>query len=152
MRIPAPISVLVADDDDSLRATIASALNTEPDIVVVGEASNGAEAVEKSRSLGPDIVIMDISMSRLDGIAATGQIVESKLGPKVVIVTHLDDDQYIHRCMEAGASGYVLKNVIATELAKSIRVVHKGGHFFSPRIAQRIVKFYLDQVLPVESW
>ena len=123
-------------------------LNDESEITVIGEAANGADAVEKSRTIAPDIVVMDLSIPLIEGINATAEITGGKGAPKVLIISQFEEEDYIRDCMKAGAGGYVLKDSLVAELPHAIRVVHDGGHFFSPRIAQQIVGFYLNDVVP----
>jgi DNA-binding NarL/FixJ family response regulator len=148
MSIPTPISVLVADDHELVRASIVSMLNDDPEITVIGEAQDGTDAVEKVHTLAPDVVVMDIAMPLMGGINATARISDSRQATKVLIISQYEEEYYIWDCMKAGASGYVLKDSLVAELAHAIRVVHDGGHFFSPRIAQRIVGFYLKNLVP----
>ena len=142
--------MLVVDDHDPLRASIVSTLKDEPDIQVIGEAKNGVEAVDKARTLEPEVVIMDIGMPLMDGIEATEMITNTRHSPKVLIISQYDEEEYIRNCMKAGASGYLLKDGLVSELSKAIRVVHAGGHFFTPCVAQRIVGFYLKQVVSAQ--
>ncbi|MBM2840654.1 MAG: response regulator transcription factor [Bacteroidetes bacterium] len=148
MSIPTPISVLVADDHALVRASIVAMLNNEPEIAVIGEATNGADAIEKARDLAPDVVVMDMGMPLVGGISATEEITGARNAPRVLIISQFEEEEYIRDSMKAGAGGYVLKDALVAELPHAIRVVYDGGHFFSPRIAQRIVGFYLKSVVP----
>lgn len=149
--VPVPISVLVVDDHDALRGSIMTAFEDEREINIIGEAKNGIEALERVDLLAPDVVVMDVSMPLMDGIAATQRITNRIQPPKVLIISHHDEEEYIRDCMKAGASGYIMKDTLIAELAQAIHVVHNGGHFFSPRIAKRIVGFYLKQVSPLDT-
>ncbi len=148
--VSVPISVLVVDDHDALRATIINTLHNEMEINVVGEAKDGYEALEQVNALMPDVVIMGIAMPFLDGITAAERITAGARPAKVIIISHDEEEECIHNCMKAGASSYIMKDALASELVKAIHVAHNGGHFFSPRIAKRIVGFYLKQVASIE--
>ena len=150
MSISTPISVLVVDDQESIRAAIKAALKEDTEIVVLGEASDGVEAVEQVTALSPDVVVMDLAMPFMSGILAADRIIRNKPSTKILIISKHDDEEYIRDCMKAGASGYLMKEQLSVELAPAIRVAHGGGHFFSPRVAQRIVGFYLKQVASTE--
>ena len=133
--------VLIADDHALLRSGIASLLKAK-DIEVVGEASNGLEAIEKTRSLRPDIVLMDIKMPVCNGLEAT-RIIKTELPQtKIVMVTAFDDDEDLFEAMKSGASGYILKNVNAGEFFNLLSNVMRGEVAVSPWIASKIVKEY----------
>ena len=149
--ISAPIGVLVVDDHDSLRSSIVRTLNSETDIIVVGEGRNGIEAIEQVSVLAPDVVVMDIVMPSMDGLAAIEKIRNINGSSKVLIISNYDEEPYVRSCMKEGASGYILKDALTSDLAAAIRVVHKGGHFFTQQIAQRIVGLYLQQVTSIEQ-
>ena len=151
MSISSPISVLVVDDQESVRASIKAALKEDSEIIVIGEASDGVEAVEQVTALSPDVVVMDLAMPFMSGTLAASRIVKNRPSTKVLIISKLDDEDYIRDYMKAGASGYLMKDMLSVELAPAIRVAHSGGHFFSPRVAQRIVGFYLKQVASTDS-
>jgi DNA-binding NarL/FixJ family response regulator len=120
------IRVLVADDQALVRGGFRSILETQPDIEVVGEAEDGQDAVEQATSSSPDVVLMDIRMPRLDGIAATSAILAAKSPPKVLILTTFDLDDYVYQALRAGASGFLLKSAPPRELADAIRTVASG--------------------------
>ncbi len=120
------IRVLLADDHSLVRQGIAGLLRTQADLEVVGEASNGREAVERARELVPDVILMDISMPVMDGIQATGAIRREVPGAKVLILTVSDDDRDFYDAIKQGARGYLLKNLQASDLFRFIRAVHRG--------------------------
>jgi DNA-binding NarL/FixJ family response regulator len=139
------IRVLVADDQALVRGGFRSILETQPDIEVVGEAENGQEAVEQCATAVPDVVLMDIRMPRLDGIAATSAILAGPAPPKVLILTTFDLDDYVYRALKAGASGFLLKSAPPRELAAAIRTVACGDALLSPSITRRLIEDYVTR-------
>lgn len=139
------IRVLVADDQALVRGGFRSILETQPDIEVVGEAEDGQEAVELARATGPDVVLMDIRMPRLDGIAATSAVLELPTPPSVLILTTFDLDDYVHRALRAGASGFLLKSAPPRELADAVRTVASGDALLAPEITRRLIEAYVAQ-------
>jgi DNA-binding NarL/FixJ family response regulator len=137
------IRVLVADDQALVRGGFRSILETEPDIEVVGEAEDGRDAVEQAADTTPDVVLMDIRMPRLDGIAATAAIVSGPVGPKVLILTTFDLDDYVYEALRAGASGFLLKSAPPRELATAIRTVASGDALLAPEITRRLIDDYV---------
>jgi DNA-binding NarL/FixJ family response regulator len=135
------ISVLLADDQHLVRAGFRSLLRRDKDITVVGEASTGDEAVRTARSLRPDVVLMDIRMPGLDGIAATRQIIgDPKLGDcRVVILTTFETDEYVFAALAAGASGFLTKEIGPEGLRHAVRVVAAGEALLSPSVTRRVV-------------
>jgi two-component system response regulator NreC len=138
-----PIRILLADDHAILRDGIRALLSDETDLQVVGEADNGRQALEKARSLRPDIVIMDIGMPLLSGLEATRQIRRDVPDARVLILTMHQNEEYLAQVMGAGASGYVLKDVAGRELVAAIRQVAQGESFFSPSMATTLTSLYL---------
>ena len=138
---PAVIRVLVADDQALVRAGFRMILDAEEDIDVVGEASDGAEAVEQARRLTPDVVLMDIRMPELDGIEATRRVVDAggDTPPRVLMLTTFDLNEYVYEALRAGASGFLLKDVPPEELAAGIRVVARGDALLAPSITRRLI-------------
>jgi DNA-binding NarL/FixJ family response regulator len=136
-----PIKVLLADDQGLVRSGFKVLLDAEDDIWVVGEAANGAEAVEQARSTRPDVVLMDIRMPVLDGIQATGEIVGTRglEQTRVLILTTYDTDAYVFEALRSGASGFLLKDAGPAELLHAIRVIAAGDALLSPRITRRII-------------
>lgn len=133
------IRILLADDHVMLRQGTVALLQREADIEVVGQASDGRQAVELAHDLRPDIVVMDVRMPELSGVEATRQIRETLPEVQVLVLSAHDDDQYIFSLLEAGASGYLLKTAPVSELAKAIRQVKSGESPLSPSIARKIV-------------
>lgn len=137
------ISVLVADDHDIVREGTRRVLENEKDIVVVGEAKDGEEAVEQVKKLKPDVVVMDISMPRLNGIEATKQIKALFPATAVLILTIYDNDQYIFGLLEAGAAGYLLKNIHSSALVEAIRSVYAGESVLHPSITRKVLTHFI---------
>lgn len=136
-----PIRVLLADDEGLVRSGFKVLIDVEDDIEVVGEATNGAEAVEQARATRPDVVVMDIRMPGVDGIQATGQIVGTTglEQVRVLILTTYETDAYVFEALEAGASGFLLKDAGPAELLHAIRVVAAGEALLAPRITRRLI-------------
>lgn len=139
----ARIRVAIVDDHHLVRAGIAALLKNEPDIEVVVEAADGEEALERIRTLTPDVVLMDISMPTMGGIDATARIREAGGRARVLVLTQYDHEEYIKRVMQAGASGYILKSAIAEELLRGIRAVERGEQFFTPAVSRVMVDSYI---------
>ena len=137
------IRVLVADDQALVRGGFRSILETQPDIDVVGEAADGQDAVEQCAVTAPDVVLMDIRMPRLDGIAATVAILAAPSPPKVLILTTFDLDDYVYQALSAGASGFLLKSAPPRELADAIRTVASGDALLAPEITRRLIEDYV---------
>jgi DNA-binding NarL/FixJ family response regulator len=133
------IRVLIADDQQLVREGLCVLLDLIPDICVVGEASNGTEAVERARQLEPDVILMDVRMPELDGVAATRQIQDTCPEVKVIILTTFDDDEYVFEGLLAGAAGYLLKDVPSEQLAEAIRAATRGGAFIHPSVTRKVV-------------
>src|SRR5580700_10567603 len=121
------ISVLLADDHVVVRQGLRSLLSVESDIEIVGEASNGRQAVQMSQELRPDVVVMDIAMPVLNGLEATRQIVSEGLPVRVLVLSSYSDDEFVHQLTEAGASGYLIKHTAASDLIKAVREIAKGN-------------------------
>ncbi|MGV9770586.1 response regulator transcription factor [Streptosporangium sp. NPDC003464] len=137
----APIKVLLADDEGLVRSGFKVLLDLEDGITVVGEAANGAEAVEQARVTRPDVVLMDIRMPKLDGIQATAQIAETHglEQVRVLILTTYDTDEYVFDALQAGASGFLLKDAGPAELLHAIRVIAAGEALLAPRVTRRLI-------------
>ncbi|MFF7561074.1 response regulator transcription factor [Streptomyces pseudovenezuelae] len=133
------IRVLVADDQMMVREGFSVLLNAMPDIEVVGEAVNGREAVDRVRELAPDVVLMDIRMPELNGIEATREIVAADDAAKVLVLTTFDLDEYVYQALRAGASGFLLKDASARQLAEGVRVVASGEALLAPSVTRRLI-------------
>ena len=136
------VRVLIADDQALVRAGFKMILDAEDDLDVVGEASDGAEAVEKARRLKPDVVLMDIRMPQLDGIEATRRVAALGTDPpvRVLMLTTFDLNEYVYEALRAGASGFLLKDVPPEQLAAGIRVVAQGEALLAPSITKRLIQ------------
>ena len=132
------IRLLIADDHTIVRAGLAALLGTEKDIEVVGEAKNGLEAVRETAKLAPDVVIMDLMMPKMDGVAATAEIVRSAPDVKVILLTTFGTSDGIANALRAGARGAILKNADNRQLAAAVRKVAAGGEYVSPEIRQQL--------------
>ncbi|HWF34718.1 MAG TPA: response regulator transcription factor [Solirubrobacteraceae bacterium] len=144
------VRVVIADDQQLIRAGFRMILAAEPEIEVVGEASNGVEAVRLARELDPDVVLMDIRMPELDGIEATRRILGQKRETKtsVLILTTFDLDEYVYDALHAGASGFLLKDVPAHQLAAGIRTVGEGDALLAPSITRRLIEEFAASRTP----
>ncbi len=136
-------SLVIADDQGMVRAGFRSLLDAEPDLDVVGEAGNGEEAVEVVRRLRPDVTLMDIRMPVLDGLAATRAIVEEGVPTRVLVLTTFDLDEYVFEALRVGASGFLLKDAPAEELAVAIRVVASGDSLLAPGVTRRVIDAFV---------
>jgi DNA-binding NarL/FixJ family response regulator len=134
------IALLLVDDHAVVRQGLRALLEAEGDIVVVGEAENGREAVVLTKKTLPDVVVMDLAMPAMNGLEATRQIVRNVPSAKVLVLTSYADDDYVAQLMAAGATWYLLKQTAAADLLKAIRQVRGGHEFFSPMIAKRLRK------------
>src|SRR3954465_1255394 len=133
--------VLIADDQALVRAGFRMILDAEDDLDVIGEASDGAEAVKLARQLRPDVVLMDIRMPELDGIEATRRVAELGTDPpvRVLMLTTFDLNEYVYEALRAGASGFLLKDVPPEQLAAGIRIVAQGEALLAPSITRRLI-------------
>lgn len=133
------IRVLIADDQALVRSGFRLVLETRPDLEVVGEASDGHEAVALAGELEPDVILMDIRMPTLDGIEATRQIVASDSKAKILVLTTFDVDEYVYEAISAGASGFLLKDVRPTDLIDAIRLIAAGNALLGPTVTRRLL-------------
>ena len=138
--------MLLADDQPLLRTGFRMVLGAESDLDIVGEAGDGVEAVELARRLLPDVVLMDIRMPRLDGVAATQAIVAARLPVRVLILTTFDLDEYVVGALRAGASGFLAKDVPAEDLVTAIRTVAAGEAVVAPRILDRLLDRFAESL------
>lgn len=132
------IRVIIADDHELFREGTRTLIDKEKDMEVIGEASDGEEAIALVKQLQPHVVLMDIAMPKINGIEATGKIKKDHPATAVLILTAYDNDQYIVALLEAGAAGYLLKNVKSSDLVNAIRAVHAGEAVLHPAIAQKV--------------
>jgi two-component system response regulator NreC len=144
MTSTAKIRVLLADDHTLVRQGLRAILEREADIKVIGEATNGKEVLRKAIALRPDIILMDISMPRLNGIEATSRIREEAPLARVVILSMHSGEDYVRATLRAGASGYVLKDAPASDLLAAIRAAREGGFYLHPRVSGAVVNGYLE--------
>ena len=140
---PAPIRVLVVDDQELVRAGFCVILDTADGITVIGEAGDGAAAVAKAAQHNPDVVLMDIRMPVMDGLEATGLITASgSAPPKVVMLTTFDLDDYVYEALRAGASGFLLKDSPRSDLIAAVRVVASGDALLAPSVTRRLIEAF----------
>jgi RNA polymerase sigma factor (sigma-70 family) len=135
----APVRVVIADDDDLMRAGLKAVLSSDESVDVVGEASDGRAAVDEARLRRPDVVLMDVRMPNLDGIAATRELVTASPDAKVVILTTFEEDDYIFGALNAGASGFLLKRTSPEDLIAAIHTVAAGESLLSPSVTRRVI-------------
>jgi DNA-binding NarL/FixJ family response regulator len=145
------ISVLLADDQALVRDGFRLILDVEPDINVVGEAADGRETVERASQLAPDVILMDIRMPVLDGVAATRELVRIGVSSKVLVLTTFDRDQYLYEAMRAGASGFLVKDVRRDQLVAAIRTVAAGEAMLAPSVTRRLVEEFCRRPPPVDG-
>ncbi|MBB3674731.1 response regulator transcription factor [Modestobacter versicolor] len=138
--------VLVVDDQPMFRAGLSAILGAEPDITVVGEAGDGDEALARNRALHPDVVVMDVRMPGKNGIDATRQLTRPAGAahvPRVLMLTTFDIDEYVYAALEAGASGFLLKDADAPELVTAVRTVAQGDALLAPRVTRRLIEDFV---------
>jgi DNA-binding NarL/FixJ family response regulator len=136
------IRVMCVDDHPLVRKGVASILANEPDMEMVAEASSGREAVDKYRELHPDVVLMDLRMPEMDGTEATRAIRGENPDARIIALTSYDGDQDIYRALEAGVRGYILKEMVHTEVVKAIRTVQSGKRLMPPEVAERLSEYF----------
>ncbi|MET8630323.1 response regulator transcription factor [Kitasatospora sp. NPDC004669] len=134
------IRVVLVDDQPLVRAALQMVIADAPDLEVVGEAGNGAEAVELTAALEPDVVVMDIRMPGMDGIEATRQITAGPGKTQIVVLTTFDDDDYVYAALRAGASGFLVKDMALDEILAAVRVVAAGEGLIAPSVTRRLIK------------
>jgi DNA-binding NarL/FixJ family response regulator len=140
--------VLIADDDDLMRAGLAELLTVDPAIEVAGQAATGREAVEQARRLAPDVVLMDVRMPDLDGIAATRELARTAPGIRVLILTTFEQDDYVFGALRAGASGFLLKRTRPEELLAAVHTIASGDSLLSPSVTRRVIDRMAQQPTP----
>ena len=146
------IRLLIVDDQELVRTGFRLFLETQHDLEVVGEACDGAEAIERARKLRPDVVLMDIRMPRMDGVEATALLTASGIEPppRVLVLTTFDLDEYVFGALRAGAAGFLLKDAPRERLIEAIRVVHGGEALLSPSITRRLIEDFAARSDPLE--
>ena len=144
------IRVLVVDDQTLVRSGFRMILDAQDDIEVVGEAGDGAEALALVRELAPDVVLMDIRMPKLDGLDATRRLLAADGAPRVLVLTTFDADEYVYAAMKAGASGFLLKDVRAEQLAEAVRTVAAGETLLAPAVTRRLIERFMRRPPPGE--
>jgi two-component system response regulator NreC len=142
----AKIRVFLTDDHTLFRQGIRTLISAEPDMEVVGEASNGSDAIIRAAETRPDVILMDIGMAGLSSFEATRQVRKNRPETKVLFLTMYDDEDYLVECMEVGAGGYVLKDSPAQQLVSAIRDVNRGGSFLSPRMLAQLVDDFRTRI------
>ncbi len=141
----APITVVIADDQPLVRTGLRMILSEEPGIEIVGEASDGAEAIRICEQRRPDVVLMDVRMPVTDGIAATREVTALEDGPRVLVLTTFDLDEVVYDALHAGASGFLLKDAPEERLVTAIRVVADGGSLFAPSVTRRLIEEFASR-------
>jgi DNA-binding NarL/FixJ family response regulator len=143
------IRVLLADDQALVRGGFRSILEGQDDLEVVGEASDGLEAIEQALVASPDVILMDVRMPRLDGIEATRRLLaDPRLKTSVLMLTTFDDEEYVYEALRAGASGFLLKSAPPRELADAVRTVAAGEALLAPEITRRMIEDYVSRPRP----
>jgi DNA-binding NarL/FixJ family response regulator len=142
------IRVLIADDDDLMRAGLVELLTADPEIDIVGQAATGRAAVQRARALAPDVVLMDVRMPDLDGIAATRELARAAPEVRVLVLTTFEQDDYIFGALRAGASGFLLKRARPEDLIAGVRAVAAGDALLSPSVTRRVVARIAQQPTP----
>lgn len=136
------VRIVVADDQAVIRAALTSLLHTRPDFSVVGQAADGAQAVDLATHCAPHVVLMDIRMPHMDGLEATRRIIQGPSAPRVVVLTTYDLDEYLYDALRAGASGFLLKHAPPEELLLGVRAAADGGALLSPTITRRLLRTF----------
>jgi DNA-binding NarL/FixJ family response regulator len=140
------IRVLIADDHELLRNGLRGMLDAQDDMKVVGEAEDGAQAVDEAIRLHPDVVVMDIRMPRLDGIEATKRLAAlGEKAPRVLVLTTFDLDEYVYEALRAGAGGFMLKDAPPRQLAEAVRMVASGESLLAPAVTKRLIERYVSR-------
>lgn len=151
----AHITVMVADDQAMVRGSFAALLDAQPDLRVVAQAADGAEAVRRAGETNPDVVLMDVRMPVMDGLEATRRILSPdrplRHVPKVVMVTTFNIDDYVHEALRAGASGFLLKDASPDELTRAVRVVAAGDALLDPRVTRLLLERFAEQRDPARA-
>jgi DNA-binding NarL/FixJ family response regulator len=142
------IRVLIADDQDLVRAGFRMILDAQPDIEVVGEAADGIQALAETASCAPDVVLMDIRMPDMDGLTATRSIAAQPDGPRVLVLTTFDTEEYVYQALKAGAAGFLLKTPPPQRLVDAVRMINDGDALLAPAITRRLIETYVSSPPP----
>ncbi len=140
--------ILIADDDDLMRAGLVELLSNDPTIDIIGEASTGREAIERTRRLAPDVVLMDVRMPDLDGIAATRELSRADSRTKILILTIFEEDDYVFGALRAGASGFLVKRTRPEDLIAAVHTIARGDSLLSPSVTRRVIDRMAQQPVP----
>lgn len=146
------IRVLLVDDHMVVRVGLKALINSEPDLVVIGEAENGLAAIEQAQNLRPDVIVMDISMPEMDGLEATRRIRTALPECHILILTVHAQERYLFPVLKAGGAGYILKSTVDTELLDAIRTVAQGGAFLYPSATRMLLEDYLNQMSEQDAY
>ncbi|HTX45208.1 MAG TPA: response regulator transcription factor [Solirubrobacteraceae bacterium] len=138
--------ILLADDQEMMRMAYRMVIDSQPDLRVIGEAANGADAVAETARLNPDVVLMDVRMPQMDGVEATRQIVSANGEARIIILTTFDLDEYVFAALRAGASGFLLKDAQPTDLLSGIRAVASGDAVVAPSVTGRLLARYIHRL------
>jgi DNA-binding NarL/FixJ family response regulator len=138
--------ILLADDQELMRMGFRMVIDSQPDLEVVGEASNGRDAIDAVRRLAPEVVLMDVRMPECDGVQATRELIEGGVASRIIILTTFDLDEYVYAALRAGASGFLLKDSQPAELLTAIRAVGAGDAVVSPRVTRRLLSQYAHRL------
>ncbi|GAA3014203.1 response regulator [Actinokineospora diospyrosa] len=144
------ITVLLADDHAMFRSGLRAVLDTQPDLICVAEAGDGAAAVEQARVHRPDVAVLDVRMPRMDGLAATEEIVANN-HTKVLVLTTYDLDEYLYRALRVGASGFLLKSLPPEEMVSAIKVAARGDALIDPSVTRRLAARFTDSIRPTDA-
>jgi DNA-binding NarL/FixJ family response regulator len=144
------VGVLIVDDQALLRGSLRVLIETERDLIVVGEAGNGAEAVDLVRTERPDVVLMDVRMPGMDGIEATRRITAHEHAPKILVLTTFDLDEYVYSALRAGASGFLLKDTPPAQLLAAVRVIATGEALLAPTVTRRLIGEFVRRPQPAK--
>ncbi|GHG31390.1 response regulator [Streptomyces zaomyceticus] len=144
----APVEVLLVDDQPLVRAGLRVLMADSPDLVVVGEAGTGTEAVRLARELRPDVVVMDVRMPGMDGIEATRIVTTGPDAPRVLVLTTFDDDEYVYGALRSGASGFLVKDMAVDDILAAVRVVAAGDALIAPGVTRRLIEEFAARPEP----
>ena len=144
------VGVLIVDDQALLRGSLRVLIETEPDLIVVGEAGTGTEAVDLVQTERPDVVLMDVRMPSMDGIEATRRITAHEHAPKILVLTTFDLDEYVYSALRAGASGFLLKDTPPAQLLAAVRVIATGEALLAPTVTRRLIAEFVRRPQPAK--